>query len=81
MVTHVHGAHVNDDSDGYPETWYLPAAADIPAGYATEGTWYDTFRRWPCAARRDLGAGHGRLSTTGMISAATTLWYHDHAWV
>ncbi|HUG34427.1 MAG TPA: twin-arginine translocation signal domain-containing protein, partial [Anaerolineales bacterium] len=45
MVTHVHGAvGVGDESDGYTEAWYLPAANDIPAGYATEGTWYDFFK-------------------------------------
>ena len=45
MVTHVHGAvNVGDESDGYTEAWYLPDANDIPAGYATEGTWYDFFR-------------------------------------
>ena len=44
MVTHVHGAvGVGDDSDGYAEAWYLPAATDIPAGSATKGTWYDFF--------------------------------------
>lgn len=30
-------------SDGYPEAWYLPDTTSIPAGYATEGTWYDYF--------------------------------------
>ena len=44
IVTHVHGAvGVGDESDGYAEAWYLPAADNIPAGYATEGTWYDFF--------------------------------------
>ncbi|MEB3247626.1 MAG: hypothetical protein VKJ63_07145 [Synechococcus sp.] len=44
MVTHVHGAvGVGDESDGYAEAWYLPTAGNIPAGYATEGTWYDFF--------------------------------------
>ncbi len=44
IVTHVHGAiGVGDESDGYPEAWFLPAANNIPAGYATEGTWYDFF--------------------------------------
>ncbi len=34
-VPHVHGAvGVGDESDGYAEAWYLPAAANIPAGYA-----------------------------------------------
>ncbi|HSK10103.1 MAG TPA: hypothetical protein VK911_11035, partial [Vicinamibacterales bacterium] len=44
MVTHVHGAHTHEESDGYPEAWYLPQARNIPAGYAADGTWYDTFR-------------------------------------
>jgi hypothetical protein len=31
----VHGnAGVQDNSDGYTEAWYLPDAANIPAGYA-----------------------------------------------
>ena len=38
IVTHVHGAHTTDESDGYAEAWYLPAANNIPAGYATAGT-------------------------------------------
>ena len=37
IITHVHGAvGVGDDSDGYAEAWYPPAANDIPAGYAQE---------------------------------------------
>lgn len=36
IVTHVHcSADVGDESDGYAEAWYLPAASDIPADYAT----------------------------------------------
>ena len=38
VVTHLHGAHVQPDSDGYPEAWWLPAANNIPAGYATRGS-------------------------------------------
>ena len=30
IVTHVHGAHTTEDSDGYPEAWYLPAADGHP---------------------------------------------------
>ena len=44
IVTHVHGAvGVADDSDGYTEAWYLPAAGNIPADYATVGSWFDFF--------------------------------------
>ncbi len=40
MVPHVHGSHVEPRSDGYPESWFLPKASNIPAGYATEGTYF-----------------------------------------
>src|SRR5436190_1599383 len=43
FVTHLHGAHVTDESDGYPEAWYLPVARNIPAGYARVGSFYDQF--------------------------------------
>ena len=32
--------YVDADSDGYPEAWWLPAANNIPAGYATQGSKY-----------------------------------------
>ena len=59
IVTHLHGAAgVGDESDGYAEAWYLPAANNIPAGYATEGTWYDFFAgKASVEVRRRLGAG------------------------
>ena len=44
IVTHLHGGHSPDDSDGYPEAWYLPHAKNIPAGYARVGSFYDHFR-------------------------------------
>ena len=53
IVTHVHGAHTCEESDGYPEAWYLPAANDIPAEYATEGTYYASSGR----VRAALGRG------------------------
>jgi spore coat protein A len=74
IVTHVHGAHTNEDSDGYAEAWYLPNAIDIPQGYATTGTFYDYFmknyrRRW------DPGTATFNYPND---QRATTLWYHDH---
>src|SRR5262249_6533302 len=30
IVTHLHGGHSQEESDGYAEAWYLPAANDIP---------------------------------------------------
>src|SRR5215472_5717715 len=80
IVTHVHGASgVGDESDGYPEAWYLPAAANIPAGYATEGTWYSFFAQKAAAKfSASWGPGFAVLQYPNRHRAAT-LWYHDHA--
>jgi FtsP/CotA-like multicopper oxidase with cupredoxin domain len=79
IVTHVHGAvGVGDESDGYAEAWFLPAANDIPAGYATEGTWYNYFAG-KAAAR--YGATWGLGFATFQYpnhNRASTIWYHDH---
>jgi FtsP/CotA-like multicopper oxidase with cupredoxin domain len=80
IVTHVHGAvGVADDSDGYAEAWYLPAANDIPGGYATEGTWYRFFAGKAAAAYRvGWGPGFATFQYPNENRAAT-IWYHDHA--
>jgi FtsP/CotA-like multicopper oxidase with cupredoxin domain len=80
IVTHVHGAvGVGDESDGYAEAWYLPAANNIPAGYADRGTWYDFFAGKAAAAQ---GAAWGPGFATFQYpnaNRASTVWYHDHA--
>ncbi|MGH3475392.1 MAG: multicopper oxidase family protein [Nocardioidaceae bacterium] len=79
IVTHAHGAvGVGDESDGYAEAWYLPAAIDIPAGHATVGTWYDFFAG-KAAARYGAtwGPGFATFQYPNLGRAATT-WYHDH---
>jgi FtsP/CotA-like multicopper oxidase with cupredoxin domain len=79
IVTHLHGAvGVGDESDGYAEAWYLPAANDIPAGYATAGTWYDFFAN---KALNNFGETWGPGFATFQypnMNRASTLWYHDH---
>lgn len=71
IVTHVHGAHVDGHSDGYPEAWWLPHAGNIPAGYATSGRVYD-----------DAFGGSGDRGIANYSyrqdQPASTLWYHDH---
>jgi len=73
IVTHVHGAHVDPASDGYPEAWYLPAANNIPSSYARHGRLFDDA----------TGNNSGKLGYADFSyrndQAATTLWYHDHA--
>jgi spore coat protein A, manganese oxidase len=79
IVTHLHGADgVGDESDGYAEAWYLPDAANIPAGYASEGTWYDFFA---AKAASKFGVRWGPGFATFQYpndQRAATLWYHDH---
>jgi FtsP/CotA-like multicopper oxidase with cupredoxin domain len=72
IVTHVHGAHVDPHSDGYPEAWWLPAAKNIPGKLATAGSLFDDA----------TGANPGNLGYADYSyrqdQPATTLWYHDH---
>lgn len=79
IVTHVHGSvGVGDESDGYAEAWYLPAAADIPAGYATEGTWYEFFAGKAAAGYgAEWGPGFATFQYPNS-QRASTIWYHDH---
>ena len=55
-------------SDGYPEAWYLPAARNIPPGFARTGSFYQRFRptRNGCLARR--GRREARSSSTTTTS-------------
>jgi spore coat protein A, manganese oxidase len=80
IVTHLHGAAgVGDESDGYAEAWYLPAAGNIPAGYATEGTWYNFFGG-KAASKFGVAWGPGFATFTyPNDQRESTLWYHDHA--
>ena len=74
IVTHVHGAHVNPDSDGYPEAWWLPGAPGtlgIPASYSEHGSVYSQ-----AAPNNVPGSAFYSYRND---QAATTLWYHDHS--
>ena len=77
IVTHLHGGeHTPQESDGYPEAWFLPAARDIPTGFATTGTYYDIFK-----ASSPLGGSWAPGQAVFEYpndQRAGTLWYHDH---
>jgi spore coat protein A, manganese oxidase len=79
IVTHVHGAHTTEESDGYAEAWYLPGGTvNIPASYARVGSWHDRFR---AKAEATLGVPWQPGSAVMEYpndQRATTLWYHDH---
>lgn len=72
IITHVHGAHAGPESDGHPEAWYLPAANNIPAGYADQGSRFDQIPGVPVQP----GAAVFQYPND---QHATTLWYHDHS--
>ncbi|PSJ18086.1 bilirubin oxidase [Nitrosomonas supralitoralis] len=79
MVPHLHGAHVTQDSDGYPEAWFLPNATNIPAGYAKFGTKYEQFKG-------EAETAYGQTWEPGTAvyqypndQRAAALWYHDHS--
>ncbi|TAK59656.1 multicopper oxidase [Methylobacter sp.] len=71
LVTHLHGANVVPGSDGYPESWTLPAASNIPAGYATRGT------HWAQIEGENDEAGEGTYQYSN-DQRATQMWFHDH---
>ena len=78
IVTHLHGGHSAQESDGYAEAWYLPAANDIPQEFATVGTWHDAFKaeffeKW--GVEWEPGTATFQYDND---QRATTMWYHDH---
>jgi FtsP/CotA-like multicopper oxidase with cupredoxin domain len=72
IVTHVHGAHVDPHSDGYPEAWWLPVCPQT-AGLATSGTLFDD-----ATGTNDGTVGYADYWYR-QNQPATTLWYHDHS--
>jgi FtsP/CotA-like multicopper oxidase with cupredoxin domain len=80
IVTHVHGAvAVGDESDGYAEAWFLPAATNLPAGWATSGSWYDFFKAKAAAEHGLQWEAGSATSRYPNDQRAGALWYHDHA--
>ena len=78
IVTHLHGGHSSEESDGYPEAWFLPKARNIPGGYARRGSRYQRFR---AQAQRHLGQAWTPGTAVFQYDndqRATTMWYHDH---
>jgi spore coat protein A len=76
IVTHVHGAHVDPHSDGYPEAWWLPAATNLATDYtgiATSGSFFDD-----ATGMNDGTTGYADY-VYRQDQPAATLWYHDHS--
>lgn len=72
IIPHLHGAHVTQDSDGYPEAWFLPAADNIE-GFARQGRLYSDYLG---GSGRDLGFAVFQYPND---QRDTALWYHDHS--
>ena len=78
IVTHLHGGHSAQESDGYAEAWYLPDAKNIPDHFATEGTFYEFFQDEffdKFGVAWDPGTATFHYDNDQL---ATTMWYHDH---
>src|SRR5215207_2984729 len=78
IVTHLHGGHSTQESDGFPEAWFLPAANNLPAGYATAGSFYEQFKNEAhdlYGVTWDPGSAVFQYDND---QAAATMWYHDH---
>jgi spore coat protein A, manganese oxidase len=78
IVTHLHGGHSGQESDGFPEAWFLPAANDIPDGFATVGSHYDTFKAEAEALYGQSWDAGSAVFQYGNDQPAATIWYHDH---
>jgi bilirubin oxidase len=77
IVTHLHGGeHTPQESDGYPEAWFLPDASNIPSGFAATGTYYEIFQA-SSPLGGDWAPGTAVFEYPNEQRAAT-LWYHDH---
>jgi bilirubin oxidase len=79
MITHVHGADTGQESDGYPEAWYLPDAEGVgDAVTYTTGSLYEIFKgEFEDEWGQDWDEGTAVFQYPN-DQRATTLWYHDH---
>jgi hypothetical protein len=77
IVTHLHGGHTAEESDGYAEAWYLPAGA-APSGYAAVGSKYDEFKAKFADAWGMTWDPGSAVFQYDNDQRAATLWYHDH---
>jgi len=78
MVTHLHGGHSTEESDGYAEAWYLPNARNIPTGYFNSGTWYQPFKEKSESLIGQAWEPGSAIFKYENDQRSTTAWYHDH---
>jgi FtsP/CotA-like multicopper oxidase with cupredoxin domain len=78
IVTHLHGGHNAEESDGYPEAWYLPHANNIPADYASVGSFYEEFKAKFEAKWHQAWPPGTAVFQYLNDQRASTMWFHDH---
>jgi bilirubin oxidase len=78
MIVHMHGSHDFEESDGLPETWFLPAARNIPSGFATTGTDYEPFKQESFERFGTVWKVGQQVSNYPNDQAAGPMWFHDH---
>jgi FtsP/CotA-like multicopper oxidase with cupredoxin domain len=78
VVVHLHGGHSTEEADGFAEAWYLPAANNIPAGYATVGSYYDQFKAKAEGLNGAIWQSGSAVFQYANDQRAGTNWYHDH---
>ncbi|WP_431473660.1 multicopper oxidase family protein [Ornithinimicrobium sp. W1665] len=77
-VVHLHGAMgMGDESDGYPEAWFLPAAWDL-GEHAPHGTWYEFFARKSLKRYGEEWQPGEQVAHYPNDNRDSTLWFHDH---
>jgi spore coat protein A, manganese oxidase len=78
MVVHLHGGHSTEEADGFAEAWYLPAANNIPAGYASVGSFYDVFKAKAEGINGATWQPGSAVFQYANDQRAGTNWFHDH---
>jgi spore coat protein A len=78
LVTHLHGGHSTEESDGYTEAWYLPVARNLPSEFAAAGPMYDTFRAKFADTWDQVWEPGTAVFQYANDQRAATLWFHDH---
>jgi spore coat protein A, manganese oxidase len=78
IVTHLHGGHSSEESDGFAEAWYLPKAKNIPAGFARVGSFYQRFRAEAQRLYHQAWRPGSAVFQYDNDQRAATMWYHDH---
>lgn len=83
LVTHLHGTHTFDHSDGYAEAWVLPNAKNIDPTFATVGSKYNYFQnkyltQFPNELPWAPGTSRYYYSNDNFDSDGT-FWFHDHS--